>query len=80
MARIEGIPKSEAGPLTRFAYWYLRRRFGKVPEPLTLVARHPRLSRGYALFELALQKARLVDARLKGLASIKVATLVGCPF
>lgn len=80
MARIEGIPKSEAGLLTRFAYWYSRRRFGKVPEPLTLVAHHPRLSRGYGLFELALQKARLVDARLKELASIKVATLVGCPF
>ncbi len=80
MARIEGIPKSEAGLLARFAYRMARRRFGKVPEPLTLIAHHTWLLRGVGALELALEKSRLVDARLKALAEIKVATLIGCPF
>ncbi len=80
MARIQGVPENKAGLLSRLVYWMARRRLGKVPEPLTLVAHHPWLSRGYGMFELALLKSRLVDARLKELATLKVATLVGCPF
>ncbi len=80
MARIEGIPESKASLTTRFAYWMARRRVGKVPEPITLVAHHRRLFRGYAFFELALDKSRLVDTRLKMLAQIKAAALIGCPF
>ncbi len=80
MARIEGVPKNRAGLMTQFASWMAKRRLGKVPESLTLVAHHPWISRGYIGFELALERSRLVDGRLKVLADIKVATLVGCPF
>jgi hypothetical protein len=80
MARIEGVPESKAGLFSRFAYRFSRRRFGRVAEPLTIVAHHSSLSKGNGLFELALQRARLVDAKLKSLASIKTATLIGCPF
>jgi hypothetical protein len=80
MARIEGLPNNKAGLLTRFTYWYTRRRFGKVPEPLTLVAHHSWISKGYGMFEWTLGQAKLVEPGLKSLASLKVATLVGCPF
>lgn len=80
MARIQGIAENKAGIVTRFAYWYARRGFGKVPEPLTVVAHHSWLSRGYATMELAFRRSRRVEEKLKVLASIKVATLVGCPF
>ena len=80
MARIEGVPDGQAGPLVRFAYWFSRRRFGKVPAPLTVVAHHPWLSRGYGVFEFALERSHLVGGRLKLLAEIKAATLIGCPF
>jgi hypothetical protein len=80
MARIQGLPKNKTGLMSRLVYWMARRRLGKVPEPLTLIAHHPWLSRGYGLFELALDRSRLVDTRLKELATLKVATLVGCPF
>jgi len=30
--------------------------------------------------EFAFQRSRLVDGKLKALASIKAATLIGCPF
>lgn len=80
MARIDGVPEGKASPAVRFAYWLARRRFGKVPEPLTVVAHHSRLSKGYAAFELALDRSRLVDERLKALAQLKAAALIGCPF
>lgn len=80
MARIEGVPASKAGLMTRFAYWYARRGFGKVPEPLTVTAHHSSIFKGYGAYEFALARARQVDARLKALASLKTATLVGCPF
>ena len=80
MARIEGVSDQKAGLVVRLAYWYLRRRFRQVPEPVRVVAHHPKLFRAYLRFELAFERSRLVDARLKGLAQIKAATLIGCPF
>ncbi len=80
MARIEGVAQSQAGLLVRFAYRMARKRYGKVPEPLTVIAHHPWLPRGYGAFEMALERSRLVDKRLKALVSIKAATLIGCPF
>jgi len=46
MARIQGVPTSKAGLMARFAYWYARRCFGRVPEPLAVVSHHPWISRG----------------------------------
>ena len=80
MARIEGVPAHRAGIMQRFAYWYARRRVGKVPEPLAVAAHHAWIFRAYTGYEFALGRARRVDARLKALAGLKAAALVGCPF
>ncbi len=80
MARIEGVSRHNARWTTRFAYWFGRRRVGRVPEPLRIVAHHPWIERAAGAFELALDRSRRVDARLKGLAEIKAAALIGCPF
>ena len=80
MARIEGVPENRAGLLTRLSYRFARRRLGQLPEPLTVVARHPWVFRGYGAFEMAMERSRRVDLRLKVLADIKSAALIGCPF
>ncbi len=80
MSRIEGIPEHKAGLAARFAYWFSRRRFGKVAEPLAIIAHHPGLLLGYGAFETALDRSRRVEERLKELAALKAATLIGCPF
>jgi 4-carboxymuconolactone decarboxylase len=80
MTRIGGVPEREAGLLGRFAHRLSLRRFGKVAEPLTVTAHHPGLLAGYGAFELALDRSRLVDERLKSLAETKAATMVGCEF
>ena len=80
MARIAGVPASRGGLMVRFAYWFSRRLFGKVAEPLTVAAHHRWIFRGYTAYEFALGRSRLVAAKLKALASIKAAALIGCPF
>jgi len=80
MARIEGVPARRAGLLLRFAYRFAKRMVGKIPEPLTVAAHHGWIFRGYSAYEFMLGRARLVDHRLKILAEIKAAALIGCPF
>lgn len=80
MARVRAVPEREAGLLGCLAYRFSRRRFGKVAEPLTVTAHHPRLLVGYGVFELALDRSHLVDNHLKELAALKTAALVGCEF
>ena len=80
MSRIEGVPARRAGIMQRCAYWYARRQVGKVPEPMTVKAHHRWIFRGYGAYEFALERSRHVDEKIKALASLKTAALVGCPF
>ena len=80
MSRIPGVAAKKATFFTKIAYWFSKRRVGKVVEPLTVTAHHPMILRGYGAYEFYLDRARLVDTRLKALASLKAAALVGCPF
>jgi len=80
MSRIEGLPSQRAGILAKLLYYFSRRRFGRVPEPVRVMAHHATLLGGYAGFEVALERARRVPAKLKDLAELRVATLIGCPF
>lgn len=80
MARISTVPAGKAGLFGRFVYWFSRRRFGKVMEPLTVMAHHPGLLKGYTVSEMMLDRLDRVDERLKALAQIKVAAIVGCEF
>jgi hypothetical protein len=86
MARIQGVEPAEAGWFTRLVYWLVRRKMGKLTgrnrliEPITVTAHHPRLLKAMGQMEMGQEAARSVPVRLKSLASIKAATLVGCPF
>ena len=80
MSRITEVSEQSAGPMMRAAFSYVKKRLSKVPTPMKVIARHPWIFRGYSAFEFALEKSRQVEPKLKSLASIKAATLVGCPF
>ena len=80
MSRIAGVPEERAGLMARLLYRVSRKRLGKVPEPITVVAHHPQLAKGYGMFEWAMGRSRLVSLKLKELAQLKAATLIGCPF
>jgi len=86
MAHMKGIEPVEAGWLTRLAYWFVRRKFGKLTgkdrliEPVKVVAHHPRMLKAIAQMEAGIEAARSVPVELKRLASLHAAMLVGCPF
>jgi hypothetical protein len=69
-----------SGILVRAMYWGTKRKVGKVVMPVRVAAHSPRILWGHSQMELALMGGRLVDAALKELAEIRVATLIGCPF
>ncbi len=73
-------PVRGAGLFVRFVYWMVRRRLGRVPVPLGIMAYHRGVLAAVGLFELAFERATEVDARVKELAVLKTATLVGCRF
>jgi hypothetical protein len=84
MARITGADPSKQGLLgglfTRIVYAMTKRKVGRVVMPVQLVAHHPRLLWGYGQMEQSFASSHLVDAGLKDLAQLRIATLVGCPF
>jgi hypothetical protein len=84
MARIKGAPSNQGSPLRRLfvglVYLVTRRRLGHVIMPVQVTAHHSKIFWGYLQMEQSQMSAKLVDPRLKGLAELRVATLVGCPF
>jgi len=84
MARIPGAPSNQGSPIRRLfvgmVYFLTKRRLGRVIMPIQVTAHHPQIFWGYMQMEKSQMGAKLVDHKLKGLAELRVATLVGCPF
>jgi AhpD family alkylhydroperoxidase len=80
MARMEPRPEERAGLFVRFAYWMARRRLGKVPVPIGIMAHSRWILAASAGYELALERAGRADARLKQLAVLRTAMMIGCRF
>jgi hypothetical protein len=64
VVRSQGVQDNEAGLLTRIIFWLTKRRLGRVPLGMRVRA----VSQG------------AIPVRLKELAQLKVAMMVGCPF
>lgn len=80
MARIDGVAAKTANPIHRLLFWMVRRRFGRLAEPLRGYAANNAVLAGTTLLELAMERAHALDHRLAVLAELRVAALVGCPF
>ena len=84
MARIPGAPQNQGGPLRRLfvgiVYSVTRRRLGHVIMPVQVTAHHGKIFWGYIQMERSQMGSKLVSHKLKELAQLRVATLVGCPF
>jgi len=84
MARISGAPLNQGGLFSRLfrrtVYSLTKKKLGRVVMPVQVTAHHAKILWGYGQMEQSLSSSKLVDAKLKGLAQLRVATLVGCPF
>jgi len=79
MARIEGVTKG-GSLLARVAFFFSRRKVGRVVKPVQIHALHTRILLGYGQMEMAQEKARRVPSVVKALAQVQVARRIGCPF
>jgi hypothetical protein len=84
MARISGASRNQGGLVRRLfvgiVYSLTQRRLGRVIMPIQVTAHHSKILWGYGQMEQSQAGSKLVDQKLKGLAELRVATLVGCPF
>lgn len=80
MPRITPLPDSELGLFARFAGWWAKRKLGKVPGPLRVMAHSSAALQAAGGFEFAFERFEKVEPRLMCLAVLRTATLVGCPF
>jgi AhpD family alkylhydroperoxidase len=88
MTRIEGVPRSKAGPLVRLVYRMARRKSKEIAgagrelriEPIEIYAHAPRLLLGYGMLEQSVASKPRVDEHLRALAVLKSAVMQGCEF
>ncbi len=80
MARIEGIDDQHASLFTGSFFRAVKRKLGRVPEPVRITAHQQGLLAALGGMEMAQEKMRTVDPVVKALAGIKTAMLIGCPF
>ncbi|MFD8496261.1 carboxymuconolactone decarboxylase family protein [Amycolatopsis sp. NPDC059657] len=79
MPRLTAIKYTDAGPLLKLVYRYARKRFGAVPEPLTITAHHQGLLRASAVHEMLVEKsAKTLPLSVRELAVYRTATQLGC--
>ena len=88
MTRIEGVPRSKAGPFVRLVYAITRRRSRQIAggrsdlriEPIEIYAHAPRLLLGYGVLEQSVVSKPRVEEHLRALAALKSAVMQGCEF
>lgn len=79
MARLAGVTDRDATWVARLVFRGIRRRVGRLADTWRIAAQMPGLLLGWILHELALDRARGVDRRLRTLAQLKTSVLIGCP-
>lgn len=90
MARIDGVSQSEAGPVVKLVYRFMRRGMKKMTgrepargsgiEPVELWAHQPKMLSGMGKFAGAARKGKSVDDRLKYLIELKGSQMIGCEY
>jgi 4-carboxymuconolactone decarboxylase len=88
MARIQGVPQDQAGPMVKIVYVFMRRGMKKLTgrepahgtgiEPVEVWAHQPKMLSGMGKFQQAVRKANGVDERIKNLVELKGSQMIGC--
>jgi AhpD family alkylhydroperoxidase len=79
MARLQPATPHGVDLVRRLAYASARRMYGSALEPTEIVAHHRPLLLGYGAISIASQRyAKSVETRLKELAMLRAAQLIGC--
>lgn len=78
--RSEGVRDDQAGLWTKVIFRRVKRRVGRIPLPSRIHARDPKLLLLNSEMSRHLASPGKVPIKLKELAQLKIAAMVGCPF
>jgi alkylhydroperoxidase family enzyme len=90
MARIQGVQKSQAGPIVKLVYRLGPRMMTKLTgreasigsgiEPMEIWAHKPKLMMAMGRFNGAVRKSGVLEERIRNLCELKGAAMIGCEF
>jgi hypothetical protein len=80
MSRIKGVQDDEAGWIQRRVFGMAAKQLGAVPEPLRVMAKSGGVMWAAGAFQTCFDRAKSLEPRIKILASLKAASMVGCLF
>lgn len=90
MARIEGVSRKQASPITKVVYRLgprmTKKLTGREPqtgtglEPIRVWAHSPRMMVAMGRFSGTMRKGKTVSHRIQNLVELKAATMIGCEF
>src|ERR1041385_4048338 len=90
MARIQGVQKSQAGPMVKLVYRLgprvMRKLTGREPstghglEPREIWAHKPKLMMAMGKFNGAVRKPGALEPRIRNLCELKGSAMIGCEF
>jgi hypothetical protein len=80
MSRIKGLQDDEAGFVQRNVFRMAGKQLGAVPEPLRVMAKSGGVLWAAGAFQICFDRAKSVEPKIKVLASLKAASMVGCLF
>jgi alkylhydroperoxidase family enzyme len=78
--RIDGIDPDTAPEGIQPIFQRSRDVFGRVITPNLVMAHRPEILRAHATLGQAIGASTVVDGRLKTMASVRAAQMIGCPF
>jgi alkylhydroperoxidase family enzyme len=90
MARIVGVPKSQASLMVKLVYTFapraMRKLTGRDPqtgsgiEPMEIWAYQPKMMMGMGRFNQAVRSGKAVSERIRNLVELKGAQMIGCEY
>ena len=90
MARIQGVPQDQAGPMVKLVYRLGPRTMRKLTgreasigsgiEPMEVWAHKPKLMTAMGKFNGAVRKPGALEERIRNLCELKGAAMIGCEF
>lgn len=78
--RLNGIDPHNAPESVQPVFEGSRAFFGRVITPALVMAHRPEVLLAHATLGLAISASTVVEGRLKTLASVRAAQMIGCPF
>lgn len=80
MPRISGVESNQSPWHVRLIYWFAKRNLGHVPAGMKILAYYPPLLRRHVRMNMLMHRKGELPPKLKRLAMLKTAMLIGCPF